>query len=100
MVFHVTNHKNNLKLNSVNLPAQEILYLDRFQSAYPNGTIIRFKCEDFKTNINNERYKFNDYKQQQAGATQCINGKWHSSLLPCGNSANNFIFLKFFFSFI
>lgn len=105
LVFHVTNHKNNLKLNSVNLPAQEILYLDRFQSAYPNGTIIRFKCEDFKTNINNERYKFNDYKQQQAGATQCINGKWHSSLLPCvlfdknhsftiGHSTNSSHYLK------
>lgn len=53
--------------NSLN---NEIIFLDRFQSLYPNGTIIRFECDSKKYN--------------QAASIQCINGEWHSQLLPCG----------------
>jgi hypothetical protein len=42
-------------------------------SVYPNGTIIRFECG-------------NDPRLQgQAGSIKCLNGEWHSQLLPCGS---------------
>ncbi|KAF1748085.1 hypothetical protein GCK72_024552 [Caenorhabditis remanei] len=42
-------------------------HIDRYQSAYPNGTIFQFKCND----------------KEEAGGIECINGEWVSNLLPC-----------------
>ncbi|CAI5454492.1 unnamed protein product [Caenorhabditis angaria] len=42
-------------------------YIDRFQSAYPNGTIFQFKCND----------------KEEAGGIECVNGEWVSNLLSC-----------------
>lgn len=54
--------------------------MDRFQTVYPNATIIRFVCDPKKIN--------------EAGSIQCINGEWHSLLLSCGN-----LYFFYFFYF-
>uniref|UniRef100_L7MMX3 LEV-9 n=2 Tax=Oesophagostomum dentatum TaxID=61180 RepID=L7MMX3_OESDE len=42
--------------------------LDRYQSAYPNGTIFQYKCVE---------------EREEASGIECINGEWISNLLPC-----------------
>ncbi|VDM65839.1 unnamed protein product [Strongylus vulgaris] len=42
--------------------------LDRYQSAYPNGTIFQYKCVE---------------QREEASGIECINGEWISNLLPC-----------------
>ncbi|CAD6189282.1 unnamed protein product [Caenorhabditis auriculariae] len=44
--------------------------IDRFQSAFPNGTIFQYKCMD----------------KEEANGIECVNGEWISSLLPCVSS--------------
>uniref|UniRef100_A0A914EJ70 Uncharacterized protein n=1 Tax=Acrobeloides nanus TaxID=290746 RepID=A0A914EJ70_9BILA len=56
-----------------NITGEETVYLDRFQNAYPNGTVIRYECDPAKN---------------EAGTIECENGEWISSLLPC-ISGNN-----------
>uniref|UniRef100_A0A7I4YU53 Sushi, von Willebrand factor type A, EGF and pentraxin domain-containing protein 1 n=1 Tax=Haemonchus contortus TaxID=6289 RepID=A0A7I4YU53_HAECO len=42
--------------------------LDRYQTAYPNGTIFQYKCVD---------------NREEASGIECVNGEWISNLLPC-----------------
>uniref|UniRef100_A0AC35GSP7 Uncharacterized protein n=1 Tax=Panagrolaimus sp. PS1159 TaxID=55785 RepID=A0AC35GSP7_9BILA len=49
----------------------ETIFLDRFQSVYPNGTIIQYQCNSEPSAI------------LQAGAIECQNGEWISKLFPC-----------------
>uniref|UniRef100_A0A158PB57 Locomotion-related protein Hikaru genki n=1 Tax=Angiostrongylus cantonensis TaxID=6313 RepID=A0A158PB57_ANGCA len=42
--------------------------LDRYQSAYPNGTFFQYKCVDYV---------------EEASGIECVNGEWISNLLPC-----------------
>jgi hypothetical protein len=57
-----------------NQSQSETIFLDRFQSVYPNGTIIQYQCSDPPSSLTN----------LQAGAVECQNGEWHSRLFPCG----------------
>uniref|UniRef100_A0AC34G484 Sushi domain-containing protein n=1 Tax=Panagrolaimus sp. ES5 TaxID=591445 RepID=A0AC34G484_9BILA len=55
-----------------NRSQSETIFLDRFQSVYPNGTIIQYQCtEPSSTPL------------LQAGAVECQNGQWVSRLFPC-----------------
>ncbi|KAK6753871.1 hypothetical protein RB195_013079 [Necator americanus] len=45
--------------------------LDRYQSAYPNGTFFQYKCVEHR---------------EEASGIECVNGEWISNLLPCLSS--------------
>ncbi|VDL78875.1 unnamed protein product [Nippostrongylus brasiliensis] len=45
--------------------------MDRYQSAYPNGTIFQYKASECI-----------DHREEASGI-ECVNGEWISNLLPC-----------------
>ncbi|KAE9552676.1 hypothetical protein FO519_004118 [Halicephalobus sp. NKZ332] len=66
------NDRSQPALIYLNRSREETVFLDRFQSVYPNGTVIQYHCPETPM-------------RPEAGAIECQNGEWISRLLPCVN---------------